>query len=321
MMEVQKKTHFERALFFSWYCGRGDCKFCYMSTQKDMIDDPLKARRSKESILAEAIICKNLGWEIEFISGGYESFDIIEIAELLKGIVAITGKNQWINMGVLPEDDLIRLKPYLEGFCGAVECVNKEVHDRVCPSKPLHEIEDMYALCNTHGLKKAMTMIAGIGETIDDFPALKTFIEKNNVSRITFYSLNPHEGTIFTESPSLDYYTAWIKKTRKAFPDINIIAGAWIDKPGYFAPLLDAGADSITKFPAIKAFGSEPARIVEQAIADRGWLFEGSLTTLPDVDWDAEVDRLELDDGLKARVKEKLHSYLRKMVKRQTLKI
>ena len=51
-----KKTFFERAIFFSWYCSKGDCKFCYMSTQKDKITDPKLAKRRKESIIAETII-------------------------------------------------------------------------------------------------------------------------------------------------------------------------------------------------------------------------------------------------------------------------
>ena len=35
----------ERAIFLSWWCDKGDCAFCYMSTQKDKIKDPKKARR------------------------------------------------------------------------------------------------------------------------------------------------------------------------------------------------------------------------------------------------------------------------------------
>ena len=36
----------ERAVFLSWWCDKGDCAFCYMSTQKDKIKDPTKARRN-----------------------------------------------------------------------------------------------------------------------------------------------------------------------------------------------------------------------------------------------------------------------------------
>ena len=72
---MMKLTHFERAIFLSWYCGRGDCKFCYMSTQKKRIKNPKLAKRRVESVLAEVMICKTAGWKIEFLSGGYESFE------------------------------------------------------------------------------------------------------------------------------------------------------------------------------------------------------------------------------------------------------
>ena len=95
-----KSTWFERAIFFSWYCSKGDCKFCYMSTQKVN----KLARRRKESILAEAIICKNLGWKVEFLSGGYESYSTDELVDLVKQIYLITGQKQWLNIGVLNKE-------------------------------------------------------------------------------------------------------------------------------------------------------------------------------------------------------------------------
>ena len=64
----------ERAIFLSWWCDKGDCAFCYMSTQKDKIKDPTKARRNVHNIYAEAEMCKRLNWNIEFLSGGYKSF-------------------------------------------------------------------------------------------------------------------------------------------------------------------------------------------------------------------------------------------------------
>ena len=102
-----------------------------------------------------------------------------------------------------------------------------------------------------------MNIIIGLGETIDDFPKLEEFINKNGILKITFYSLNPQEGTIFKESPPLDYYKEWIKKTRASFPDLHIIAGAWIDKPDYFPELIKAVATNITKLPITKTFGSD----------------------------------------------------------------
>ena len=103
-----KTTHFERALFLSWYCSKADCKFCYMSTQKQKIKlkNPKFARRKLESIYAEALICKHLSWEIEFLSGGYESFSIEELVEIAKNVKKIYGKKQWLNIGMLKKEEL-----------------------------------------------------------------------------------------------------------------------------------------------------------------------------------------------------------------------
>ena len=93
-MTSSNKVYFERALFFSWYCKLGDCTFCLMSTQKDKIKNPKKARRRFQSIFAEAIICKNLNWKIEFISGGYNSYTKEELLFLVKGVHEITNQKQ-----------------------------------------------------------------------------------------------------------------------------------------------------------------------------------------------------------------------------------
>lgn len=56
------KTHFERAIFFSWSCNINDCKYCYMSTKPKAKDR--NVRRSLPSILAEALLSKKFGWPI-----------------------------------------------------------------------------------------------------------------------------------------------------------------------------------------------------------------------------------------------------------------
>lgn len=309
-------TNFERAIFLSWYCSRGDCTFCYMSIQKNLIKDPKKAKRSLGSIFAEAIISKVCGWKIEFLSGGYDSYSIDELVFITKTIYKITGQKQWLNIGTLTEVELKKFMPYIEGFSGAIECVNPDVHDIVCPSKPIKPIIDSYKSCEKLGLKKSMTLIIGLGETIDDFRHLEQFIKENNVDRITFYSLNPHKETSFKKSPSIDYYKEWIKKTRETFPKLNIIAGAWYDKTDYFSEILIAGADNFTKFPALKYFGSNYANEIEDQLRLAGREFSGTLTKLPDVDFSSEVDKLDLDHELKENVKIKLNQYLNKMRKK-----
>ncbi len=169
-----KQTYFERAIFLSWYCAKGDCSFCYMSTQKNLIKDPKKARRSFASILAEAIISKNLNWKIEFLSGGYECHSKEEILFLLKTIYSIYKEKLWLNLGVLDKKEIELFKPYLQGITGAVECINPEIHKKVCPSKQIKEITDMFE--QNKDIKKSITIIIGLGETLDDIPLLIDFI-------------------------------------------------------------------------------------------------------------------------------------------------
>ena len=286
-----------------------------MLTQKNKIKDPRLAKRSKESILAEAIICKNLGWRVEFLSGGYESFDIDELVELTKQIYSIAEQKQWLNIGVLNSSELKKFKPYIEGVCGAVECVNPKIHDYVCPSKPISEITKMFEDCDKLGLKKAITIIIGLGETKKDIPLLIDFINKHNIDRITFYALNPHKGTAFKKGPETKDYVKWISAVREKFPKIQIIAGSWVNRLDEIDLLLKKGADAITKFPSIKLFGTKFAKKIEEKalLADKE--FVGSLTKMPCVDWDKEVDKLKIDDTLKEKIKVKLEKYLKLMKK------
>ncbi len=308
-------VRFERAIFLSWYCSKGDCKFCYMSTQKDRIKDPKRARRSFESIFAEAMISKQCGWGVEFISGGYDSFSTDELLFIVSTVYEITGKKQWLNLGTLDEKELLLFKPYAEGFAGTVECVNWKLRKEICPSKPIDPIIRSFEACDRIGLKKAMTLIIGLGETIDDFSELKRFILKHRIDRITFYALNPQKGTPYTKSPDINYYSGWIARTRESFPDLYIIAGAWHDKTHYFSRLLEAGADSITKFPAIRYFGKKEAEEIGKECRLAGRRFTGTLTKLPDADWDKLVDGLSIDRGMKEKVKKKIRSYVLKMAK------
>jgi len=312
-MSIAKKTWFERALFLSWYCSRGDCKFCYMSTQKNKIKNPLLAKRKVESILAEALICKICGWRIEFLSGGYNSYGIDELIELTKLIYQITEQKQWLNIGVLKKEELQKFKPYIKGVCGAVECINPKLHDKLCPSKPISEIVEMFKSCDGLGLKKAITIIIGLGETEKDIPLLINFIKKHKISRITFYALNPHKGTIFKKGPSTEYYIKWISAVRNEFPNIQIIAGSWVNRLNEISKLLDSGADAITKFPSIKLFNSKFAKKIEKQAKTARREFIGTLTKLPKINWDKEIDKLTLDNMLKEKIKSKLRQYLAKI--------
>ena len=272
------ETWFERAIFLSWYCSKGDCKFCFMSIQKPRIKNPRLARRKIEGILKEAKICKRQGWKVEFLSGGYESYTIDELVWITKKVYEVTGQKQWLNIGVLSKEEMKKFKPYIKGVAGAVESANEKIRKEACPSKSLKEIEKMLKEANELGLKKGITIIIGLGETEKDIQKLHKFIKKHKIDRTTFYRLNPHKGTIYKKGPESGYYAKWIAKTRIKFPKLEIIAGSWVDRLDEIDLLLRAGANAITKFPAIKFFGTKYAKEIEDKAMQAGRTFKGSMT-------------------------------------------
>jgi biotin synthase-like enzyme len=304
------ETNFERAVFFSWYCGIRDCKYCYMSTQKEN----KLAKRTDASIVAEVIVCKELMWDIGFISGGKDAFKSEDFLNLLKKINIALNDKVWINIGALNEEELILFKPYIKGVIGAIETLNPKLHDELCPSKPIAPFVNMFKLADKHNLMKGMTLIVGLGETIDDFLLLEKFIRENGISKIHIYSLNPQKGTMFenTKSPEPEYHAEWIARTRIAFPKIDIQAGIWSDRVKTISLLLKAGANSISKFPAIRQFNSKDAQEIEKQAELAGRKFKGTLTKLPQID----IGKLPFEGKFKEQVEIRLQNYITQLKKR-----
>lgn len=309
------KIYFDRAIFASWYCTLGDCQYCYMSTQKDKADQK-KAKRTEESILAEAYLCRKLGWKIGMLSAGYGAFTRESLVLLCKQIHEIYGEKFWLNIGVIDEKTIESVKSYVKGIFGAVETLNESAHKKACPNKPIAPIERMFSICERYDLKKGMTIIIGIGETIEDFPKLKEFILKHNIDKITFYALNPIKGTIYEndKGPEESYFIKWIKKTRENFPGIDIVAGHWVNRVEYIHKMLTAGANKITKYPALKLFNSEFSKTIENEISKAGLKFEGTLTKIPEIDF-SEITNLSFDEELKEKIAVKVKEYLKGMKK------
>lgn len=313
-IKKMKSTHLERAIFLGWYCSKRNCAFCYLSS-RNSDPDPKKDRRSLASIFAEAIICKACGWKIEFLSGGCDTYTDKELLNIIKTVYKITKQKQWLNLGTLNKQQLTLFKPYLEGVCGTVECITPKLRDKICPSKPLKEIEEMFKIADQLNLNKTITIIIGLGETIRDFKHLKEFIKKHKLKKITFYRLKPQKGTIYEnkQGPKTEYYLEWIKKTRKEFPKIEIIVGSWLSHLNEIHLLLEAGADSITKFPSIKSFNSRYAKKIEAEVKLSGKQFVGTLTKLPKININKELSGLPLDKRLKEKTAKKLEDYLKRM--------
>ena len=309
--DVTLKNHgnlitLERAMFLSWWCDKGDCAFCYMSTQKDKIKDPKKARRNISNIYAEAEMCKRLDWNIEFLSGGYESFTTQEIKTIATTIKDITGDGVWLNTGIT--DELGEYGSEIKGITGAVEVANPEIHNRVCPSKKLSDISNMLDVAGDLGYKKAITIILGLGETLEDTDYIIDYIKDHKIDRVIFYSLNPHKETIYANSsqPASLYYAQVVARVRLTFPEIEIICGTWIDNLANIGILILSGANGITKFPLFKMFGTKYGKRVEEEVKWAGRELKGTFTDKNMLGPQESEISPELNKFIKRYVKESL---------------
>ncbi|WP_297825237.1 radical SAM protein [uncultured Methanobrevibacter sp.] len=309
--EVTLKEHgdlitLERAVFLSWWCDKGDCAFCYMSTQKEKIKDPQKARRNINNIYAEAEMCNRLDWNIEFLSGGYKSFTTQEIKEIATTIKDITGDGVWLNTGIT--DELDAYGSEIKGITGAVEVANPKIHERVCPSKKLSDISNMLDVAGDLGFKKAITIILGLGETLDDVDYIIDYIKDHKIDRVIFYSLNPHKETVYANSsqPASLYYAQVVAQVRLAFPNIEIICGTWIDNLANIGILILSGANGITKFPLFKMFGTKYGKRVEEEVKWAGRQLKGTFTDKTKLGPEKSNISPELDKFIKRYVKESL---------------
>jgi len=293
--EITLKEHgnqitLERAIFLSWWCNKGDCLFCYMSSQKPKIKEPQKARRNINSILAEAELCRRTDWKIEFLSGGYGSFSNEEIKNISQNIYKITGEPVWLNIGITK--DLEAYGDEITGITGAVEVANPELHDKICPSKSLEDITEMLELAGDLGFQKAITIILGLGETPDDLKYLFDLINDVGIDRVTFYSLNPHKETVYedTPQPASLYYAGVVAATRIKFPELKIITGTWIDNLANIGPLLLSGANGLTKFPLFKMFGTRYGKRVEEEVYWAGKKLIGTFSDFDKLQGSREID-------------------------------
>ena len=307
--EITQKNHdntitLERAIFLSWWCDKGDCAFCYMSTQKEKIKDPTKARRNINNIYAEAEMCKRLGWNIEFLSGGYKSFTTLEIKQIATTIKNITDKGVWLNTGIT--DELNEYGDEIIGITGAVEVANPKLHEKICPSKKLTDISNMLDTAGDLGFKKAITIILGLGETLQDVNYLIDYIKEHKIDRVIFYSLNPHKETIYAESsqPASLYYAQVVSQVRIAFPEIEIICGTWIDNLANIGILILSGANGITKFPLFKMFGTKYGKRVEEEVKWTGRELKGTFSDKTKLGEEKSEISPDFDKFIKRYIKE-----------------
>lgn len=311
--KMKQTTWFERAIFLGWHCSISDCKFCYMSTQKKRTTKP--AYRSIESVIAEVLICNAQGWKVDFITSGYNAMPFERLLKITKIISSIYKDELWINVGTLTREQLQQLLPYISGVNMSFESATPSVMKKVCPSKNFEKMEQMFELCDELNLKKAVTLIIGIGETEQDMPILKKFIEKHNLDRVTLYALNPHKGTPFTKGPDIKYYSSWIKYVSILFPKLILVCGIWKDRTNDVSEILNSGADAITKFPAIKMFNSVEAKEIHKQAEISGRAFKGSLVDKGNINKEARIIKEFLSVEENTILRSRLDQYIRLMRK------
>ncbi len=305
-----KKLVFYRSIFISWYCAINDCTFCHFSANKHNKREV--ARRSPASIFAEAFIEKELGWGHGPMSGGVGSYSIDDLKMICAGVSKILGHKIWLNIGALSKSMLEQLQPYLEGVTGAIETVNEEIHKKTCPSKPVAPYLAMFRNAETLGMKKGMTIIVGLGETKEDYPKLKAFIEEHKIDKFSCASFVQMKGTEMenVQPPSAEYHAWWIGAVKRDFPQVEVVAGIWDERVEYLNQLIEAGCDGFCKYPGLREFGSPTSKRIEEIALAHGRPLAGTLTKVPNVNWEEIVEKHGFTGAMKEEIIKKIKRYI-----------
>lgn len=295
---------FERSVFCTWSCKIGDCKYCYMSLQEDQA--PTKVR-SFASILAELIICKKYNWKVGYLTGGTGIIPDDKLFELCQLAHKVMGHKIHINFGSMSKRNLEKFSAHINGLGLAIETLDEQLHSHVCPSKPLSGLVKTLDNAKEMGLDTFMTIILGLGESEEDFNLLEEFLSKHKIDKIQFCLLKPQVGTIYENAPEppVEYLAWWMAKTRLRWPEMKlkcaIVEGAIDD----LDLIIKAGATSISRFPVIKKFNSESAKQICKRLPE----FTANFTNYLDVNWQIEVDKLDLNSDMKKEILAKILRY------------
>ena len=169
--EVFKENHkleykFARAIYGSWYCSIKNCKFCFLSTQKNT--KPFISKRRIESIIGEAIIMKEINAELENFTGGILGNDYSELIKITKLLYFIFKEPIWVNLNIIPLKIWDEIKKYIKGLIISTETFNERLRKFVAPSKPLTNIKNIFDFLDSEKKQKGCTLIIGLGENWRD---------------------------------------------------------------------------------------------------------------------------------------------------------
>lgn len=313
-------AYFERSIFINWTCSIADCKYCFLSTKpKHHPKQKPTAIRSQASVLAEALICKAMGWRIGYITGGLRVESTDYLIDLITKINAITGEKTMMNFGPYSKSEIVKFKPYVSGMGSAIESFDEELHNFICPSKPLQTLMKFLENLQQEGLQKLITIILGIGERKEDVDMVIEKIKQYNIEKVQLCFLKPQENTVFdtVPPPDPDYLAWWIAKIRIACPNVEIKVALVQERTKDIELYLRAGANGFSRFKVFLDFNSKYARELEEGCRRAGRKLEGEFTELSEVNVEKLVQELPFDEELKQKILPKVKQYYRKLERRK----
>ena len=311
-------VHFERSIFINWTCAIADCKYCYLSTKpKHKAGTKPIAVRSIESVLAEALICKLMGWQIGYITGGLRVESVDTIIYLLTHLNKINNKKNWMNFGPYAHSEIKKLMPYTGGMGSAIESFDEQLHDFICPSKPLVVLRKFLENLKEEKMHKLITIILGLGENKDDINLVSENITKYNINTVQLCFLKPQENTLFQEVPAPDmkYMAYWVAKLRAKHPKLKIKVALVKERMDDLHLLLDAGANGFSRFLCFKEFAKEQAVQLEKECIKANRELQGHFTKVPKINIESEVNALPFNQELKNKILPKAEQYYLKLKK------
>ena len=314
-------VYFERSIFINWTCAIADCKYCFLSTKPkhDPKEKP-NAVRSPASILAEVLVCKAMGWKVGYITGGLRVESTDYLINLITKINQITGEKIMMNFGPYAKNEIIKLKPYVSGMGSAIESFDEELHNFICPSKPLRSLLKFLENLQQEGMQKLITIILGIGERKEDAEIVIERINQYQIEKVQLCFLKAQENTIFDSVPPPNprYMAWWIARIRIACPTVQIKVALVKERVEDIELYLQAGANGFSRFMVFLDFNSQYAQELEEGCLRATRKLEGKFTELSDVDVEKLVGELPFDEELKKKILPKAKQYFRKLEKRST---
>ena len=258
-------------------------------------------KRTINSLLAEAYLCKQFGWEI-LVEDSPGAYKFPELVAVLKSVHDLSEKKVALQTPALSLPEMDSLRTHVQSVVADLKTINKGTQKRISPHFSLTPFISMFS--DAKGFQRRVLITLGIGEHLEGLPELHRFIETHTVTEVTFTPLTTENHPLAAARPPSSFYCArWIAETRIAFPKLKILAATSPERFAELGLFLKAGINTITGFPALEIFHSESAQVIEEECKNAGRTLVGTLTDL------SLLDRMR-QEHLQDDVKEKLDKYI-----------